>query len=450
MKKLSFIIIVLILSLSMLLSSCEDSKINEENSNQEDTSATASSTETTTGTSGESSKKPTGNTSGGGHVHTYGNWVTTKEASCKEEGSMARVCSCGSKETQTVATIPHKYVNGACTMCKQTEQSAFVPDYAAGEANVIGSDDADLNYTSQAGYIYYSDGKKIQKVKKNTTTVQSVYTVSSGDVFNVNVVGDWVYFYCSGSTMAKSYIAKVRTDGSGFEKLVSSLYVWEMLVVKDTVYYTTISENWEYVEYGKEVFPLYSVSVNGGSPKQLHDGAVSDLTADATYLYFNHVTENDSGTICRIKHSNTNKNILLQNAENIGLSLENSKLYFFVMDKYEPENLTLASISTSGGSYTTYGKMFCVPISFHVIGNKAYFIGSAPLSEENPEPESGLMEYDMGTKNFKRIREDEDFIGFVSVFDSLICETYNYDSEKLEYIEIYNPSTGLFKKIKVS
>ncbi len=451
MKKLLLTLTVLILSLSMLLSSCEDGETNKEKNRQESTSAsTETVTETTTNNSGGSSKKPVENSSGGTHVHAYGEWVTVTEATCQQEGSKTRVCSCGSKETESLEMIPCNYVGNACTMCKGKEQTAFVPDYAQGEANVVGSDDATFNYTAQAGYIYYSDGNKIQKLKKNGTTVQSVYTVSSGDVFNVNVVGDWVYFYCAGSTVAKSYIAKVRTDGSGFEKLVSSIGVGEMLVVKDTIYYTTITEDWTYTDYDKDIFPLYSVSVNGGSPKQIHDGAVENLTADATYLYFTHVTENDDSTICRIKHSNTNKSVLLQNRETLGLSLENSKLYFFVVDQYDDYNHTLASISTNGGSYTTYGEMVYVHLSFHVIGNKAYFIGSSPLSEENPEPGLGVTEYNMSSGIFTMVREDEELSGFVGVFDSLIFEGYNYDAEKLEYIEIYNPSTGVFKKIRIS
>jgi hypothetical protein len=261
------------------------------------------------------------------------------------------------------------------------------------------------------------------------------------------VIGDWIYFYCKDSTTAKSYIAKVKTDGSGFEKLVSSINVWEMLVVNNIVYYTTVTPNWQYTEYVKDILPLYSLSVNGGTPKQIQDGAVSYLTADGTYLYYSHTTNNDKTTICRIKHSNAKKDILHQNITTVNLTLENSKLYFFVENIYEPETFTLASISINGGSYTTYGKMFCDPNLFHVIGNKAYFIGSAPISENNPEPEYGLTEYSLTTKTFKLIREGER-VEFVGAFDLLIFQPSV--SGKFNTIEIYTPSTGAFKKLKVS
>ena len=511
MKKLLFIITVLILSLSLLLSSCEDAEKNNSKEN------TPGATESTDPTNAESpSKNPADNSSSNTHVHAYGAWVTVSPATCQEQGSRERICSCGSKETEKLAKMNHNYVENVCTMCKgkdpnaaspdpgedthvhaygiwvtvspatcqeqgsrervcscgskETEKlakmnhnyvqnvctmckgkdpNAFVPDYAPGEANVVGSDDADLSCTAQAGYIYYSVGNKIQKIKKNASTVELVYTVSAGSVSKVNVIGDWVYFYCEGSTVGKSYIAKVRTDGSGFEKLVSSLNVWEMLVVKDTVYYTTVTEDWSYKDYGKEWFPLYSVSVNGGMPKQIHDGVVSDLTADSTYLYFIHETEDDARTVCRIKHGSAAKSVLLKNTDIRGLSLENSKLYFLVLDKYDPCITTLASISTNGGSYTTYGELFYAHISFHIIGNKAYFVGSAPFNEENPEPEVGVLEYDMRAKTFKLISEEYEN-GFVAVFDLLISQYYDYDYEKLEYIEIYDPKNGALKKIKLS
>lgn len=450
MKKLSFIITVLILSISMLFSSCQDiDKSNESNNGTSGIETTKTDDIGSEATSATVAATTAVSASDSAHVHSYGEWVTVMSATCQKEGSRARVCKCGAQDVEVLKKLECSYVQNVCTMCNGKEPLAFVPDYTAGKANVVGSCNAALNYTAQDRYIYCSNENKLQKAKKNADAVETVYTVSSGNVFNVNVIGDWIYFYCGTSTVAKSYIAKVRTDGSGFEKLVSSVGVYEMLVVKDTVYYTTVTEDWTYDDYRKDVFPLYSVSVNGGTPKQIHDGAVENLTADETYLYFSHETEDDVRTVCRLKHSNMSKSVLFK-GESRGLSLENSKLYFFVIDKYDVENLTLASITTSGASYTTYGKVHCIEATLHVIGNKAYFVGSAPFSEENPKPEFGLIEYDMKSKTFKLIREYEDYIGFVGVFDLLILENYNYDSERLESIEIYVPTVGAFKKIKMT
>ena len=41
------------------------------------------------------------------HEHAFGEWTTTKEATCTEEGSKERVCECGEKETEVIAALGH-------------------------------------------------------------------------------------------------------------------------------------------------------------------------------------------------------------------------------------------------------------------------------------------------------------------------------------------------------
>ncbi len=445
MKRLScmFLIFAMLFCGALALSSCEEKK--EKLSTESDNSDSISDTDNT------SSDKTTEITEDESieHAHTYGEWVVIDEATCQKAGIRARVCLCGSTETEMTEKILCNFINGVCTMCKQNQETKFVPDYAEGKANTVGTEDAISHISAQDGYIYFSLGNKIKKLKQNSTTPELVYTASATEILNVNVVGDWIYFYCVGSSTAKSYIAKVRTDGSGFEKITGSLIVGEMLVVKDTVYYTTLSENAEYLDYGKQIFPLYSISVNGGTPKQLYDGAVGDLVADANYLYFSHVTEEGAVSICRLKHSNTVTSVLLQKVDALSLSLENSKLYFFVVNENEPENLTLASISTNGGGYTTYGKMSCMSPDMHVIGNKAYFVGSAPFSESEPEPEFGLMEYNMTSRRFKKIRDFDEYGLLVKASGSLVCQSFNGSTGKGGNLEIYNQTNGTFKKVKI-
>lgn len=44
------------------------------------------------------------------HVHEYGEWTVTKEATCVEDGEKSRVCECGGKETEAIpATGVHNY-----------------------------------------------------------------------------------------------------------------------------------------------------------------------------------------------------------------------------------------------------------------------------------------------------------------------------------------------------
>ena len=432
MKKLTLIVTISILSLFMLFTSCGNAD-NQDGNNENNSSETTLEGDVTTGT----------------HVHKYGEWVTVSEPTCKESGTKERTCSCGSKETEDIPTVAHKYVNNVCSMCKQSNPDEFVPDYSEGEANVVGGDSGLSRYVSQGSYLYFSaSGNTIDKIKINKSGIKTVYKVTAGRIMNVNVLGDWVYFYCEGSTVGKSYIARVRTDGSGFEKIVSSVAVWEMIVAKDTVYYTTFPTDGEYKDFAKDVMPLYCVSVNGGTPKQIHDGAVGELVADDKFIYFIHDSEDGDQSIRRIKHGNTSSDVLVENKEIYNLAIEGSKLYFFEHNKYD-DIYSLASVATNGGGYTVFGKVMQYSDSMCVVGNKAYYIGGL-YSEDMFYEEMGLVEYDLTTKGSRIVREDYEIFGFEYAGNLLIFENYDYEAERLDSLTIYFTDKNVTKNLKIS
>lgn len=45
------------------------------------------------------------------HSHSYGEWTTVKDATCTEDGSMQRVCTCGDAETKTIGATGHSEVS---------------------------------------------------------------------------------------------------------------------------------------------------------------------------------------------------------------------------------------------------------------------------------------------------------------------------------------------------
>ena len=50
--------------------------------------------------------------------HSYGNWTTTKTATCTEDGQKERTCSeCGHVDSQEIKAPGHDYVDGICTEC---------------------------------------------------------------------------------------------------------------------------------------------------------------------------------------------------------------------------------------------------------------------------------------------------------------------------------------------
>ena len=52
----------------------------------------------------DTDKDPTPN-----HTHSYGEWETTKNATCTAEGSKVRYCACGEKQTETIGKTEHSF-----------------------------------------------------------------------------------------------------------------------------------------------------------------------------------------------------------------------------------------------------------------------------------------------------------------------------------------------------
>lgn len=89
-----------------------------------DTDGTGSDTETDTGAStdtdvGADTEADTGADTGVDteaptpppHSHSYGEWTTVKDATCTENGSMKRVCSCGQEETKSIDALGHDEIH---------------------------------------------------------------------------------------------------------------------------------------------------------------------------------------------------------------------------------------------------------------------------------------------------------------------------------------------------
>ena len=368
------------------------------------------------------------------HTHSFGTWQTVRAADCQTEGERKRTCACGEAESEALAIVSHNYVSGVCSMCKKNDPDAFIPDYAAGQANTVGNESSHSRYASQGDWIYFSPTVHgISKIKKDGSQQQAVYSVGTGSVLYINVVGDWIYFYCEGNTAEKSYIAKVKTDGKGLEKIMSGVYVGDMLVVKNTVFFTVANQTYE--NHAKDHRPLYSVSVNGGISKQIHDGAVISILADANYVYFLQHQEQGNAALYRMKHDTTKKTAILEGVDTNDIALNASKLYFLTADRYGSSECTMCSISINGGSYTEYGKMPYFTESLYVIGNKLYYLGSGFRGEEWME-EAGLMEFDPSTKTYRVVKEEYEYNYLYFTGGLLILECY--ENEKLVALSVYD------------
>ena len=156
MKNTKFltILIVLMLSLALVFVSCEktgDETTAPEVTNAPATDAPTEPAEETTAapetTAEEATKAPettkAEETTEAPHTHSFSTWNTVKAASCSEEGSAERTCSCGAKETQAIAKTAHRdgewvidkeataTADGSkhleCAVCKATLKTEVIP-----------------------------------------------------------------------------------------------------------------------------------------------------------------------------------------------------------------------------------------------------------------------------------------------------------------------------------
>ena len=92
MKKPLWLAIILLIICVLAFSACDGSKQNQNNS----------------------------------HVHSFGEWTTVYGATCTNKGAQERICSCGEKETQSIAAMGHTEeiipaVPATCTAAGTTE-----------------------------------------------------------------------------------------------------------------------------------------------------------------------------------------------------------------------------------------------------------------------------------------------------------------------------------------
>ncbi len=418
MKHFAVLLASLTLALCFLLVGCANNK-----PNPPVPTGTGSGTKSGVTDAPQSTEKPADSDSPA-HTHVFGDWEVVTHATCQKEGQMKRTCSCGKTETSTIKKTDHNFVNHVCLMCNQRDsETTFVPDYTAGKENTVGNTAASA-YALQDGWIYAGVGQKIVKYRIGSDKMTTVYSCSGKTPFNVNVVGDWIYFSLGGATSEEGGIAKVRTDGQGFEMLLPSVMVGEMLVVKKTVYFTTLKE--KYVDFAKDCAPLYSMSVNGGMTKQIHNGYVRDLCANDTHVFFVHESQYGAGTLCRMKHDGTNMKDLLEK-DIVRLAVGKDKLYMTVADG--DGKFLLSSVGTDSSAMTSIGSLLSGGNTFLVSNEKVFYDGS--LTEFD---EYGIILYDMSPK--RRTFFHEEAQSCYAVAGYLLIE--NYEGETLISVSQYD------------
>lgn len=402
-------------------------------------STTATSTFHTTGIHTTGSVSTIVNTTGSTsfhHTHSFGSWYIAVAPACESAGSRERACSCGLVEKESIPAVGHTYIRNVCVTCGDGGDTAFVPDYDFGQANTIGNEDGAYYVARQDDWLYYAtDYRYITKSRVDGTGAKKVFSVTRGSILNINVVGDWIYFFVYTSTVNDCYIAKVRTDGSDFAYVLQSVEIGEMLVVKDKLFFTMLTNS-----YGKASAPLYMLPLNGGMTQQLYEGYVCHLASDGKHLYFERSPKTGNNALYRINLSTMQRSTVSLNYKGSDFILKNNYIYYTQKDD-EAGDYVLRSICLQDGTVTVLGRPQYMTEWFAVIGNSIYYSGMS-----GSDSKFGIMELDPHGAKYNVIYNTGDAPVCIGLGDCLVWRDYSGEVYG-GLLRIYNCSTARWTEV---
>ena len=146
--------------------------------------------------------------------HSFGEWKTTKAATCTAEGTQTRTCEvCGKTETQTIAKVAHKYVDTVvkptytaqgytlhkCSVCGNSYKDTYTAKLVLAKITGVklggrAADALRVNWTKNAsadGYIVemYQNNKwvRVAKITSNNTTTFRKAGLKASTVYKFRV-----------------------------------------------------------------------------------------------------------------------------------------------------------------------------------------------------------------------------------------------------------------------
>lgn len=204
-----------------------------------------------------------------------------------------------------------------CTACggNQKNNEKPVPKNNEKDASFENSNTNLVNtglVVKQGDWLYYSLSDGLYKKNIDGTQQQKLCEGYEGtEVYEINVVNDWVYFMSLG-------LYRVRTDGTDYEQLD----VEDKRGVK-------VVGDWIY--YGRD----YRMKTDGSHKEQIYDshvGAAYTFNAVGDWLYFYDCDENDNEFIYRLKTDGSDLQEIYEGRANC-VVVDDGWVYFDEYDK---------------------------------------------------------------------------------------------------------------------
>ena len=254
--------------------------------------------------------------------------------------------------------------------------------HVAPAVNTVGNTSGNLAndglVAQQGDWIYYVsfDGEN-NTLNKMKTDGSDKKTLLNGNIFNVSVVGDWIYYNCGDRNDGSGSIGRVKTDGSNIQTLCSATTYTrngEFNVIGDWIYY---------IYYSTGDNQIKKMKTDGSAQEKLYsigNGNIYTLNVTGDWIYFSYYTGNYPyyTYIGKVKTDGSDK-IAQTVAENIASLAFNVVGDWIYYSSYSPkDNIdTLSKVKTDGTSHLNItsgdingSKFGC---GFNVVGDDIYY-----------------------------------------------------------------------------
>lgn len=309
--------------------------------------------------------------------------------------------------------------------------TAFVPDYAPGQANTEGNSSNNVcansgNIAKQGDWIYYSVGSNSSVLMKmKTDGSQRQMIVESNNGCNcLNVLGDWIYFIGGG-------IWRIRTDGSGKE-LISALNVSRLRIIGDTGYfYTTLSAQFN-------TYTFYTIDLNTRKTTELKSFQ-QKITVDGVEITSNTIFAVDhdrmlylEGNTLTVLNLKTNETYTLGECDGRSILTDEELVYYVLHEqvyscKYtdpaaKPQLVNNNAVIDSLWFLSPYngGILGCDPLNV-AGGSSVTGLGYLPLGTSSASAAwYDLPEYVANGRGSYIFADEEEYVYLFSVYGQLI------------------------------
>ncbi|MCL2181135.1 MAG: DUF5050 domain-containing protein, partial [Treponema sp.] len=183
-----------------------------------------------------------------------------------------------SEYDETIKNEPQPDRNSAKAKAKAKEENDLTVYTGNSEGNISGNG----HFALSNGWLYYNYGTgywgpgELRKERIDGTGRQ---TLVKEKCLNINVVGNWIYYY---NVDDKSYLYKIRTDGTGRQKLN-----------EDSSFYIHATENWiYYINCNDKMNNIYKIRADGTGRQKLNDDQCRHLNLSGGWIYYENLKDN--------------------------------------------------------------------------------------------------------------------------------------------------------------